>query len=215
MTETICTVRYAKEGAYFVFPFSGPFIYALKATIPKEHRRWDPENRWWVVGPSFAGEAVLLAREHFGVVECFGRKPRGRRLPSAEISVSLEAPAADQARVAYLQKQIATLEENLARLLERHRRLEEDRAKLTEENGQLEAYVQAVTRENESLRAQDDIPPNYRTLCLLPTAPPEVVRAAYRALALLYHPDRSRAPDATERMKAINAAYGHICRTAH
>lgn len=35
----------------------------------------------------------------------------------------------------------------------------------------------------------------------------EQIKQAYRQLALQYHPDRNRAPDATERFKEIAEAY--------
>lgn len=47
----------------------------------------------------------------------------------------------------------------------------------------------------------------YETLQIRPTAEPEVIDAAYRALAKKYHPDRSSAPDAEARMARINAAF--------
>lgn len=48
---------------------------------------------------------------------------------------------------------------------------------------------------------------HYKTLQVSPAAEPEVIAAAYRALAKKYHPDRSAAPDAMARMAGINAAY--------
>ncbi|MGH7883246.1 MAG: J domain-containing protein [Candidatus Dormibacteraceae bacterium] len=45
-------------------------------------------------------------------------------------------------------------------------------------------------------------------LGLAPTAEPEVVQGAYKALALKYHPDRNAS--GCQRMKAINAAYEAI-----
>jgi phosphoglycolate phosphatase-like HAD superfamily hydrolase len=47
----------------------------------------------------------------------------------------------------------------------------------------------------------------YVTLHLLPSAPPEVVKAAYRALAVLNHPDKG---GDGERMKVINDAYRRL-----
>ena len=47
----------------------------------------------------------------------------------------------------------------------------------------------------------------YEILHLHPSAPLKVVQAAYRRLALLYHPDRNPSPEATELMARVNAAY--------
>ncbi len=47
----------------------------------------------------------------------------------------------------------------------------------------------------------------FATLHLLSTAPPQVIRAAYRALALIHHPDIGGDP---ARMVAINSAYTKI-----
>ncbi len=47
----------------------------------------------------------------------------------------------------------------------------------------------------------------YLTLFVIPAAPPEVVKAAYRALSKLYHPDRGGDGAAMQR---INEAYSQI-----
>ena len=48
---------------------------------------------------------------------------------------------------------------------------------------------------------------HYAVLQVSPDAEPEVITAAYRSLARLYHPDRNRSPDAARRMAQINIAY--------
>jgi hypothetical protein len=48
---------------------------------------------------------------------------------------------------------------------------------------------------------------HYKTLGLLPGAEDAVIRAAYRALMRIYHPDANSTPEAQERAKAIAAAY--------
>src|SRR3712207_7055459 len=48
----------------------------------------------------------------------------------------------------------------------------------------------------------------FRSLQVEPNADLEVIRAAYRRLARLYHPDRNPSPEAQAKMRAINAAYG-------
>ena len=43
----------------------------------------------------------------------------------------------------------------------------------------------------------------YQVLQVDPSADPEVIEAAFKRLALKYHPDRSTAPDAAERMREL------------
>jgi curved DNA-binding protein CbpA len=50
----------------------------------------------------------------------------------------------------------------------------------------------------------------YRLLQVDPNAFPEVVEAAYRALARLYHPDRSLSPETEAMMTDINWAYATL-----
>jgi flagellar biosynthesis GTPase FlhF len=47
----------------------------------------------------------------------------------------------------------------------------------------------------------------YKILQIDPAAETEVVQAAYKRLALKYHPDTSRSGDATRRMQELNEAY--------
>ena len=47
----------------------------------------------------------------------------------------------------------------------------------------------------------------YEILQVHPSAHPDVINAAYRRLALLYHPDKNPSPEAAGRMKQINLAY--------
>jgi curved DNA-binding protein CbpA len=50
----------------------------------------------------------------------------------------------------------------------------------------------------------------YRVLQIDPSALPEVVEAAYRALARLRHPDRNDLSDASEAMAELNWAYSTL-----
>jgi uncharacterized RDD family membrane protein YckC len=48
---------------------------------------------------------------------------------------------------------------------------------------------------------------HYDNLRVSRNAPPEVIRAAYKALTQRYHPDKNHSPDATRIMKILNEAY--------
>ncbi|MGZ8563133.1 MAG: J domain-containing protein [Candidatus Limnocylindria bacterium] len=50
----------------------------------------------------------------------------------------------------------------------------------------------------------------YKVLQVLPTAEQEVVRAAFRALALKYHPDHDSSARAARRMIELNEAYAMV-----
>ncbi len=47
----------------------------------------------------------------------------------------------------------------------------------------------------------------YKVLAVDPSADPEVIGAAYRALSKKFHPDVNKAPDAEARMRELNRAY--------
>jgi curved DNA-binding protein CbpA len=50
----------------------------------------------------------------------------------------------------------------------------------------------------------------YAVLQVLPTADDEVIRAAFRALAFKFHPDRDASEYAAEKMRELNLAYAAI-----
>ena len=51
------------------------------------------------------------------------------------------------------------------------------------------------------------IPEHYETLGVAPTAPLSLIKDSYRRLALKYHPDKNKSPDAVELFKKIQKAY--------
>jgi hypothetical protein len=64
------------------------------------------------------------------------------------------------------------------------------------------AHVQWLNDAGENSQA-------YSLLHLLPTAPPELIKAAYKCLAQLHHPDKG---GSTQKMQAINEAYTSLTR---
>ena len=77
-----------------------------------------------------------------------------------------------------------------------------------------EVTVEDQRRRNQESRQQSaggprqqTVPPDDVTLHLLPTAPPQLIDAAYKALARLTHPDLG---GSTEAMQRLNAAYERL-----
>lgn len=60
-------------------------------------------------------------------------------------------------------------------------------------------------------RAEIELPNYYKALELNPEATPAEIKASYRRLATIYHPDRNTSPEAIKRFEQINEAY-HILR---
>lgn len=115
-------------------PYNADFVNDLKDEIPKDYRRWDKEERVWVISYVYEKEILDLCSSYFDKVIQHGEK----------------------------------------------------------------RYSTILS------------PPAYKTLHLLPSAPKEVVVAAYRVLARLYHPDLNKDKNATEKMKGINVAFDTI-----
>jgi TolA-binding protein len=115
---------------------------------------------------------------------------------------------------AELQEQIAQLQGRTARLehlAQEYAALEQWNHTLAAENRQLrEAVAQAMAAQvaaaaHGGVAGQDP----YAVLGVTGEAPPEVIEAAYKALAKIYHPDRG---GSKEVMQRINRAHDAICR---
>lgn len=50
-------------------------------------------------------------------------------------------------------------------------------------------------------------PDHYETLGINPSATDRDIKVSFRALALKYHPDKNKDPDAEEKFKVITGAY--------
>jgi hypothetical protein len=67
--------------------------------------------------------------------------------------------------------------------------------------------IPAEEQKRQSTHTSSDV---YAVLCLLPSAPRELVKAAYRVLALAHHPDREGGD--IEKMQRLNAAYEKLTK---
>ena len=77
---------------------------------------------------------------------------------------------------------------------------------------QAEVDVDRTHKSASANERQPKVSDPYTTLHLLPSAPPELVRSAYKCLATLYHPDKPTGD--VEKMKALNNAFDQLRQIA-
>jgi hypothetical protein len=86
-------------------------------------------------------------------------------------------------------------------------------AKHMDDVGEREQAGPRKKRRVKKPRAEVDLPNYYKALELSPEATAAEIKASYRRLATMYHPDRNDSPEALKRFEDINEAY-HVLRDA-
>jgi hypothetical protein len=137
-TDSLAQLHISEVDIRCYTPFVEEFVEELKRTFKFPDRRWDAEDKVWVIALRHERTIIALCRKYFSDVQIH----RPKRAPSRPASTAVQTP--------------------------------------------------------------------YDVLYIKPTAPVEVVAAAYRALARKYHPDLSGRPDAHERMLELNTAYERL-----
>jgi DnaJ-domain-containing protein 1 len=123
----------------------------------------------------------------------------------AEAEAQLAAVQAEAAQsLLVAEGRLADLTRQLETLRREHDAIARDRAALARENDALRAEVQRLTWERlRQTHRRGDTDDPYALLHVSRHAPPEVIEAAYRALAKRYHPDVGGSEAA---MKQLNRA---------
>lgn len=86
-------------------------------------------------------------------------------------------------------------------------------AKHMDEGAEREQAEPGKKRKVKKPRAEVELPNYYKALELEPDATPAEIKASYRRLATIYHPDRNDSPEAIKRFEDINEAY-HVLHDA-
>lgn len=165
-------------------PFQQAFVDALKAAVPSGYRTWQDTQRRWIVYYPHVTEARRLTKLYFANVQ--------------EVDVE-NYDFAEQARKAKKERNENIYEEN-----ERLRKQAEEFARKygSQYNRQRESEYQSANNQHTGSSVGW-----YSVLFVTPSAPVEVIEAAYKALARKYHPDNG---GDTQRMQEINAAYSAL-----
>jgi hypothetical protein len=168
----------------FVTPYDREMVNDFKSRVPSAARRWDQGRKAWYVLPKYGNVLVDLVDEYFH---------EEATLPTV---IQAATPVDRQFDVRYI---------GACR----------DRA-----DGTVSAYGYTVTSgwnvifPEVVLQAFFNAKPTtgrratlYATLGITANDGPDVLQSAYRRLAMQWHPDRCKEPDASQRFQEIKAAY--------
>jgi hypothetical protein len=174
--ETLPLLR----GVHLYTPFDASFIDRLKALVPQDLRTWDRDLGAWYVFETYAEQAVALARSYW-----------------PDIDLSHYGPPRRESQGFTYSGNARTWREQQERARRERERQDQQRREQAET---FHRRQQAGWQNTASVqRASSD----HATLFVTADAPPEVIRAAYKALALLYHPDKG---GSVTKMQALNSA---------
>lgn len=170
-------------------PYSADFVADLKADIPSVDRKWDKEEKVWIVSRQHLATVQNL------IVACWG----------SEASVLHD-----------IDGQAIFKPETRRVVIDYIARVKDDGyAKAWADNAWSVAFPEDVLRQwfdggfHQKAKTQEPVRPTtlYALLGAKQDDDAENLKRAYRRTAMTHHPDRSREPDATERFQQIQAAW--------
>jgi DnaJ-domain-containing protein 1 len=176
----------AANALAFASSYDRDLVADLKASIPANARRWDPENKVWLVSPQYGRVCADLAMRHLGVAMSVPSVAATVTTSTRLVKLEYLGQAKDRGDSILTAFGYANGSWSLVFPVDVLRRWFE----ATEEKPN---PASAVTL--------------YGVLGVAKTAGPEEIKKAYRRAARTYHPDVNKEPDAEEQFKVINHAY--------
>lgn len=165
-------------------PYNPALVAALKANVPACDRRWDSSRRAWLVAPTHGRLLRDLTAQHLGELLSI---PQG-----ANTAAPLETRVLDVRYVGQCKD-----------------RGTGERSAFAWCAGEWSiVFPEAALRSWFNADARpDEAPTLYSVLGIKRDADSGQVKAAYRRLALQWHPDRCKEPDAREQFIRVQHAY--------
>jgi len=178
----------------FYSSFDEGLLAALKASIPTQDRRWDPEQKYWLVSPQYAQTCAHIARRYLGI--------------------EIDVPAIVASR-APITTQLLQLEYLGAA---RDRGGGEPTAYGWADNGWNAVFPLSVLR-NWFEVGDEEIKPDaaitlYGVLGVGRKASKTEIKSAYRQAARTWHPDVNPEPEAANQFRRVQFAYGVLSTPA-
>jgi hypothetical protein len=181
-------------------PLSAPFKAAMKRSIPPSCREWDTELHCWRIESDWFGNVQRLFDEHFpNVGRTYTKRAFERCKELIEDHTPEEAPAPpkEKKKAPKKPKQSTPKQPRKPRKPKRPVEKEVDYEDDDDDDDDDDSFV------------QEGVDP-FKILGVTKSAPEEVVKAAYKTLARMYHTDLNGGSDT--KIREINAAFEEIKR---
>jgi hypothetical protein len=175
-------------GIYLSVPFDAGFVGTLKANIDYAQREWQAEQKRWYISAMAAKEALRIAQKYWPELDVSELRPDGQD------EGPTSGPFGDNPFESIFEQFFGT-----GARTHQHQRAQAGEPFRQRPAGQQQRQAPPPP----SAPAASGLAANFATLHLAITAPPEVVRAAYKALAVKHHPDKG---GSIVVMQAVNAA---------
>lgn len=169
-------------------PFDRDFVESLKTLVPYADRKWDKQAKLWLISPSYAQPVANLIHGHFGETVT---------IPTITTTAT---PIMRMVQLMYL-----------GRTKERGQGVYT--ATGYSDGAWSLSFPEKVLKQwfgLEGLEPDAPAPPPdslYAVLGLKQFSEAQDIKAAYKRLAKVTHPDVCKEPDATERFRALQHAY--------
>lgn len=225
------------KGIYVITPYNERFVFSLKELVPREFCIWEMAAQRWYVFQDYAEQVVRLVRSFFPDVNLSGyRTPETEKAEEAPYQGYSTKSNTWEFNPTYTKRRYIDADGNVGPWedIEIPFTQENYRQGGQYTGGPFEGFgggfdyrYQQRARDSQyrresfwgqwdqshSQRPEPSAPPSsdHAVLFVLPSAPPEVIRAAYKALATLYHPDKIGGN--AEKMKSLNAAMDRLKKT--
>lgn len=177
--------RLTQQGNALLFEssYDAGLVAALKAQIPANARRWDVDQKAWLVDPGYAHTCVMLAMTYLGI--------------------TINAPTAQTQQAAIRLLEVRYIGQTKPRDGQTDRSAYgycERKWSVLFPEAVLRSWFEAPATPTQHVTL-------YSVLFVKQAASAEEIKSAYRRMAKQWHPDVCREPDAAEQFKRINEAY--------
>lgn len=214
-------IRYRGSTVEIETPYNDLWLNEIRNRIPADFRKWDPDRRLWTIWNPYVHIAVEITLTYFPNTTTVGEDQFNARHTAEQERLRQERRERERAdqerrRAEDLRREQKRYSDEARREREENDRREKERQKRNDDfwedfrrTGGFGGFGQNTSgNASGSSQTNGTSSGDFRVLFVCDDAPEAVCRAAFKALALVYHPDRAGGD--TRKMQALNGAWDNI-----